>query len=352
MPGPLSETDNAIPAAVRSPATSIRTPAGVWRNALSIRLAIICARSSLSPASGSKTSRRVTSVLPCPGGRGERLGNLARYFCKVQRSKRRPPRAGLDLADAEQGVEGMEHPLDVADRVADRVAPCAGGQVGARGFETTQHPSKGLAEIVCDVGADLLVCLQELFDAIEQTVEGPCEGGHVVICAAQRNSPAPIAIHKAARGLPHRSNAGPGTERSTTIRRSSRARGWPRSGPTECREHTFQEGIRAPLLVSDDEDRAVVKLCGERAYDLRLGFSRLFAAVFLRLRPALGVGAPCRNAQVSGDLPAIRANEAIGEASAAGTARFDDAGEAFAAARRRSRSSGRRFPRQCVRRNR
>jgi hypothetical protein len=59
------------------------------------------------------------------GGRRERLRNLARDLGKVERPERRPPRARLDLADAKQGVEGMEHPLDVADRLADRVAPCA-----------------------------------------------------------------------------------------------------------------------------------------------------------------------------------------------------------------------------------
>jgi len=56
------------------------------------------------------------------------------------------------------------------------------------------------------------------------------------------------------------------------------------------------------------------------------------ATGFLRLRPAIGVRAPGRNAQVSGDRLAVGSDEAIGEASAARTARLDDSGEAFAAA--------------------
>ena len=117
------------------------------------------------------------------GGRRERLGNLARHLGKVERPERRPPRAGLDLADAEQGVEGVEHPLDVADRIADRVAPCPGGQVVARDFETTQHSRQRLPQIMRNVGADLLVRLQELLNSIEQPVEGPCERRQVVVCA-------------------------------------------------------------------------------------------------------------------------------------------------------------------------
>ena len=86
-------------------------------------------------------------------GRRERLGNVARDVSEVERPERRPPRAGLDLADAEQGVEGMEHPLDVADRRADRFTPRSRGYVLERGFETTQDAREGLAQVMGDVGA-------------------------------------------------------------------------------------------------------------------------------------------------------------------------------------------------------
>jgi hypothetical protein len=58
---PMYHFDFAL---VPVPLDELQPRAGVWLKALSTRLAIICARSSLSPASGSKTSRRVTSVLP------------------------------------------------------------------------------------------------------------------------------------------------------------------------------------------------------------------------------------------------------------------------------------------------
>ena len=91
------------------------------------------------------------------GGRRERLRDLARHLCEVERPESRPPRAGLDLADAEQGVEGLEHALDVADRRVDRVARRAGRRVVARGFETTQaRPPRGLRRS-CAMSA--LTCL-------------------------------------------------------------------------------------------------------------------------------------------------------------------------------------------------
>jgi hypothetical protein len=51
---------------------------GVRLRALSTRLAIICAGSSLSLASGSKTSRRVTSVLPSSSAVGTNASAASR----------------------------------------------------------------------------------------------------------------------------------------------------------------------------------------------------------------------------------------------------------------------------------
>jgi len=50
-------------------------------------------------------------------------------------------------------------------------------------LETTQHSRQRLPQIMRNVGADLLVRLQELLDSIEQPIEGPCERRQVVVCA-------------------------------------------------------------------------------------------------------------------------------------------------------------------------
>ena len=56
------------------------------------------------------------------GSRRKRLRDLPRQLGEVKRPESRPPRASLDLADAEQGIEGFEHTLDVADHRIDRTA--------------------------------------------------------------------------------------------------------------------------------------------------------------------------------------------------------------------------------------
>ena len=184
------------------------------------------------------------------GGRGERLHDLPRDFREVQRPESRPPRAGLDLADAEQGVEGIEHTLDVADRRIDRVASRAGRRVVPRDFETAQHPRQRLAQIVGDVGADLLVRQQEFLDAVEQPVEGPRERGQVVVCAAKRNPPAPVAVHETTRGLPHRIDAAEELRaQPQSADRPQREGG--RDRPGEGDQHAGQDLIGTTPFVAD-----------------------------------------------------------------------------------------------------
>ena len=113
----------------------------------------------------------------------ERLHDLPRQFGEVNRPESRPPRPSLDLSDAEQGIEGLEHTLDVADHRIDRTARRARRRFVPYDFETTQHSGQRLPQIMRNVGADLPVRLQELLDSIEQPVEGSCERRQVVVCA-------------------------------------------------------------------------------------------------------------------------------------------------------------------------
>ena len=182
-----------------------------------------------------------------------------------------------------------------------------------------------------DVGADLLVRLQELFDAVEQPVEGPRQRSQVVVYAAQRNAPAPVAVHQAMRGPPHR------TDTAQELRAEPQSADRPererrRDRPGEGGQHAGQDRVGTAELVADEERRSVGERGDERTDDLRPGFGRLFAIGFLRLDPSIRGGAGAREAQISGDRLAVGTHETVGETCAARSPRIDDPGEPVASA--------------------
>ena len=100
-------------------------------------------------------------------------------------------------------------------------------------------------------------------------------------------------------------------------------------------------------------DRPVGERRDERTDDLRLGLGRLFAIGLPALRSIHPPAAPDRgSAQVSGDRLAVGADETVGEACAARSARVDDCGEPVASAIGEGALQRVRSPRRSVRRNR
>ena len=265
------------------------------------------------------------------GGRRERLRDFTRQFGKVKRTESRAPRAGLDLADAQQGVEGLEHALDIADRRIDRRPRRAGRRVVPRGFETAQHACQGLAQIVGDVGADLLVRQQELLDAIEQPVEGPRQRIQIVVGSALRNAPAPVAVHQTARGPAHRIDAAQELRAEPqSADRPQRERG--RDRPGEGGQHAGQDRVdrrrSSPTRRDDPSASGVMSERTTSGFD----FGRLFAIGFLRLDPAARRPRSREGARSPAIKFAVGSHKTVGEARAARSPRVDDFGQPVASA--------------------
>ena len=123
------------------------------------------------------------------GGGLKRLDDLARDLGEIERPEGRPPCAGLDLADAQESVEGLEHAFDFGDRSVDRGPHRFRRASPSRAASRRRSMlAKRLAQVVGDVGADLLVGDEQLLDAVEQAVEGARERGQIVVDRARAES--------------------------------------------------------------------------------------------------------------------------------------------------------------------
>ena len=58
----------------------------------------------------------------------------------------------------------------------------------ARRLQAAQHAGQRLAQVVGDIGADLLVGDEQLLDPVEQAVEGARERGQIVVYRARAES--------------------------------------------------------------------------------------------------------------------------------------------------------------------
>ena len=155
------------------------------------------------------------------------------------------------------------------------------------------------------------------------------ERREVVVGAAERDSSAPVAVHEAARGLPH--GIDPAEELGAepeAAEGSERESG--RDRPGEGRQHASQDLVGTTALVADEQGRAVGEPRDERANDLRLRFRGLVALRFLRLDPAVRAVRLRAEAQVARDRLAVATDEAIGEPGAARSASVYDRGEPVA----------------------
>jgi hypothetical protein len=118
---------------------------------------------------------------------------LARIAWGFERTKRRPTRAGFDLADTQERVEHLEHIFDPCDaRRSSRAGLIERGVLSLDVFQTAQDPRQRLTQIMRDVRADPSVGHQKLFNLVEQAIEGLRERREIVVDRRYRNATAEV----------------------------------------------------------------------------------------------------------------------------------------------------------------
>ena len=280
----------------------IRTPWGVCLSALSSKFAIICVSNSLSPSIGIGLSRREASVRPPSSAAGWKASTTSRAISAKSiglNAARRAPASIWPMRNRASNVSSTA--FNFGDRAIEGASDCVGWRVNqSRLLQAAQDVGEGLAQVMSDVRADVLVGQQKFLDPVKQPVEGARQGGQVVVDRGQRDSAAPVASHNAMRGEPHRVDAAQelGAEPKTS---SDAERDRCADRPGESGQNAAQSCVRATLLVADDEDRPVRKRSHQRAQNLGLFFRRFIVFRLLQFAPAgaRAARARCGDAQVA-----------------------------------------------------
>ena len=185
------------PLSVRVTSTRTRPASRPCLIALSTRFATASNRRSRSPVTKAvgTPARAQRDVLVL--GRGvEQLHHLARDVREIDGAEHRGAVLRLDLRNAGEGGEHGEHPVELADGIADQrlvgltVARPPGGLLQA-----AAHAGERRAQVVRDVVGRLLHLAHQRLDAVEHAIEVLGEPVPFVAGSAQRNPLAEIALH-------------------------------------------------------------------------------------------------------------------------------------------------------------